>query len=156
MSRSERNPLGLLLGCMAATGGCTNTDGAMKSETVDVATFVQEVQPVFAKRCANPSCHGSGRRPLEVFAVHTHRLDPAHVYLDAPLTETELERNYHRASAFVLEIDRPEQSLLLLKPLARAAGGARHGGDAVFSDRESAEYQALERWIETHLTAGLE
>jgi hypothetical protein len=41
----------------------------------------------------------------------------------------------------------PEESLILLKPLAEAKGGVAHGGGTKFSRRTDRLYVALLRWI---------
>ncbi len=131
-----------------ALGGCAELDAADTLTEPDFEYFVEHVQPVLSSRCANPSCHGDSTRPLEVFAVHAHRLNPADVFVDAPLTEEELQMNYLRACGF-LAIDGPaSDSMIMLKPLAQEAGGGRHFGGAQFMDADAAGYRALETWID--------
>ncbi len=131
--------------------GCLDTGAMVSVPAAEYDAFVSEVQPVLAERCANPSCHGLSGRPLEVFAIHLHRLDPADVHRDLPLTDADLRANYHRASAFFLDGDRAEESPLLLKPLATDAGGSEHSGGAQFVDVAEAEYRALLGWIDEAL-----
>lgn len=138
---------GLALIAAFLTAGCLDTDAMVTVPTADYDAFVSEVQPVLAERCGNPSCHGLSGRPLEVFAVHLHRLDPANVHRDLPLAPAELRANYLRASAFFLDGDRPEESPLLLKPLGQDAGGSEHSGGTQFADIAEADYRALLSWI---------
>jgi hypothetical protein len=118
-----------------------------------VEPFAELAQPVLAERCANPSCHGNPDRPLAVFAVHRYRLDPDATFLDAPLTAEELERNFVRAAAFLLEVDAAEDSALLAKALAREAGGSGHDHGAVFTDRAEHDYVQLLDWATLALDA---
>lgn len=108
----------------------------------DVVAFAEQAQPVFAARCASPSCHGSVERPLSLYAVHRFRIDPADANLDAPLSDEELHYNLLRASAFLLDIDHASQSLLLTKPLAH------HAGVEVFVDDADYDCRRLRSWIE--------
>ncbi len=130
----------LLLGCLPVTDGAPLPLG-------DQARFVSEAQPVLAG-CANPACHGSADRPLEVYAVHLHRMDPADTWRDLPLTPEELFWNQVRASAFLWDLAAAEESPLLRKPLAPAAGGTEHVGGVRFEDTSDAEYRALAAWID--------
>lgn len=47
----------------------------------------------------------------------------------------------------LVDLDEPEQSLLLLKPLAEAAGGVMHGGHDKFSDKSDEAYVDFLAWI---------
>jgi hypothetical protein len=51
------------------------------------------------------------------------------------------------ASGYV-NVDDPPQSLLLLKPLAEAAGGVQHGGHDKFANQEDVAYRGFLAWIE--------
>ncbi len=116
--------------------------------TADAERFAAEVQPILAQRCANPSCHGSADRPLELFAVHQHRLDPTDVYRDDPLTEQELSANFTRSCGFMIDLDRAMDCLLVRKPLARGAGGMGHAGGVQYSGLDEPELQVVIHWIQ--------
>lgn len=134
---------------LALAAACvTGPGGEPLALDVDYAVFVEDVQPVLSDRCANPACHGAQGRPLEVYAVHQHRLDPAEVFADTPLTPAELSLNFHRACGFLVDLERDDDCLLVRKPLAEAAGGVAHEGGDVWSDSSSPELQALRDWIE--------
>jgi len=130
----------LLIGCVGGPG----LDG-------ELDRFVAEVQPVLAERCASPSCHGRPSRPLGLFAVHQHRLDPADVHLDAPLTADELHANYDRALGFVLGASGAADAPLLRKPLAQGAGGMRHAGGIQFEDTQGFRYRSVLQWATAEL-----
>ena len=115
----------------------------------DLATFAADVQPVLDARCATPSCHGRPERPLTVFSPRRYRRDPARRFLDEPLAADELAANAASVASFGFTIgsDGLEDSLVLRKPLALAAGGARHQGGEIFVSRADREYRALYRWM---------
>lgn len=122
---------------------CVEGPGEAALVPVDTGAFFAEVEPVLVERCANPSCHGTAERPLEVYAVHRNRMDPDDVWLDGGLTAEERAANLARARGFVgptLELAR--------KSLDPDAGGMRHGGGAIYADATDAEYATLRDWAE--------
>ena len=125
---------------------CVTGTGEEPPLPADSAMFYERVEPVLALRCANPSCHGSAERPLQVYAVHRHRADPAHIWLDAPLTAAEHAANFDRARAW--RTPDPDASLLVRKPLDPEVGGASHAGGVQFADREEPDWRALYDWVE--------
>ncbi len=136
----------VLIGCVAGPGG------ESPATEPDLEWFISDVQPVLSASCANATCHGDPARPLEIYAVHNHRLDPEEVYLDGALSEQELWLNYRRASAFVDELTWQDEALaddcsLLSKPLDPASGGAEHTGGVQFFDTAEEPYEALRGWI---------
>ena len=48
----------------------------------------------------------------------------------------------------LIDVAAPEQSLLLVKPLAEGAGGVMHGGHDKFADTEDVAYTSFLSWIE--------
>ncbi len=135
------------LGVVAWTAGCaldTDYDGVLPSNARE--QFESSVQPLLEERCSNPTCHGNAERALSLYAVHQHRLDADHVYMDAPLTDEEVRHNYLRASAFLIGISDVDVSPLLRKPLAPDAGGVAHRGETQFPDTETFGYRVLRDW----------
>lgn len=138
---------GLLL--MLLLAGCVTGPGnAGELPLGDDAVFEEEVQPVLGAGCANPSCHGSAGRPLEVFARFQHRLDPDRLHFDEPITADELSLNQEAAAALLLGFDEAVRSPLLTKPLHEHAGGSAHVGGAVFGDTHEPGYGALAAWAQ--------
>jgi hypothetical protein len=129
------------------TGGCDVGAGPVEEwpRFGGLDAFVEQAQPVLAARCANPSCHGRPERPLALFAVHRHRLDPADTFLDDPLTEEELRHNFNQTTAFLLDVSEPDESLLLVKPRSE------HAGVVVFGDAADYDHVRLREWIELAL-----
>lgn len=116
---------------------CVDGPGREALPEVDTAAFFATVEPVLGARCANPACHGTAARPLEIYAGNQHRADAAATWSDAPLTGDEHARNLARARSFL-------PFALLRKPL----DAADHGGGAVWEDTGEAEWQALRDWAE--------
>ncbi len=112
-------------------------------------TFVQEVQPVLARGCSTPACHGQITRPLEIFASGLHRLNDEDLHLPGAISEEELRLNFWRASAFLFEGENPKQCQLLTKPLSPAAGGMGHSGGIQFEDISESDYQVLLSWVDS-------
>lgn len=50
----------------------------------------------------------------------------------------------------LIDVDSPQQSLLLLKPLAEDAGGVEHGGSDKFLDTNDSAYRDYLAWIERY------
>ncbi len=129
---------------------CVDGPGATPVDAPDaLGTFQTYAQPVFEARCANPACHGSVDRPLEVYAVGQHRLDEADRHRQDGLTERELSLNLWRAWSFVGET--AATSELLLKPLDPESGGHEHQGGVIWHDLDAFEAAQLTAWIEGSL-----
>jgi hypothetical protein len=117
---------------------------------LDEAFFRCRVQPVLTKNCATLACHGDGARPFVVFARNRLRLGGSEADRNAFLGDDERAYNFRSAAAMV-DADRPDESPLLMKPLATAAGGWFHGatrlegGQDVFDEREG-EWTVLSDW----------
>jgi hypothetical protein len=130
--------------------GCADETTELVVSTPDRATFEMEVYPVLLRDCAFHACHGSTERFLQVFgpgrgriALDLKPLDPA-----API---EIQHSYDRARSMI-DANRPEQSLLLKKPLATEAGGSGHEGTDelgrnVYRAKIDPGYAALQRWV---------
>jgi hypothetical protein len=67
----------------------------------------------------------------------------------APLTPSELQRNFEQTAGILFGFDNPQDSPLFSKPLqsgTRHAGATLFGGLNVFLNREDPDYQTLLRW----------
>ncbi|MCA9650585.1 MAG: hypothetical protein H6712_16360 [Myxococcales bacterium] len=76
---------------------------------------------------------------------------------DAPLWIVDAECNSGSLATMrnvleqgLVDVAAPDQSLLLLKPLAEDAGGVEHGGDAKFFDTTDGAYQDFKAWVELY------
>ncbi|MBI1895152.1 MAG: PD40 domain-containing protein [Acidobacteria bacterium] len=97
------------------------------------------------RRCG--SCHGKDM-PLPLSASDDQKLPPWQ-----GLNLADLRRRYSRH--LVYNLTRPEQSMMLLAPLSRAAGGYELCRTAVFSDASDADYRKILAYI-TEAKDGLE
>jgi hypothetical protein len=133
--------------------GCAPLPDPEPMPVGDAATFAATVQPVVDERCATPSCHGRPERPLSLFSPLHYRRDPARTFLDEPLDADELDANVRRTCAFTLDLLREHEAvdacLVLRKPLAVAAGGARHEGGEIFRAVDDRDYRTLRAWLAT-------
>jgi hypothetical protein len=117
---------------------------------LDFCVFERDVYPVLARDCAFPACHGTRERFFQVYAPGRVRLDPSTALGAAP-TEAELMNAYDRARSALAAADRPENSILLRKPLEASAGGSAHmGTDAfgrnVYRTTEDPSWIAISEW----------
>jgi hypothetical protein len=142
----------VILALLLLLAGCAVDPGAAPLPAGDPDVFLAEVQPILAAGCGNPACHGDPARPFPLFALGLHRLDPADLYLDVPLSDEELDRNQRAAEAMLAGFDAAADSPLLSKPLAPEAGGSEHRGGVQFVDPTEADYLTLERWGDAALS----
>jgi hypothetical protein len=131
----------VLLGCI---DGPQSSPFAMNA---DFDVFVDDVQPILSSRCSNPACHGAEGRPLEIYAVQQHRLDPKLAWSTEPLTDQELLLNFYRACGFMVDLEYADECDLLLKPLNAGAGGSEHVGGSQFNETSNPEYELIRAWI---------
>ena len=94
--------------------------------------FATEVAPIFSQRgCNNTNCHGALNGQNE-FKLSLFGYDP----------DADFEAVVHHSDGRRIDQDRPEKSLLLMKPTFEVS----HGGGHLFQ-RESFDYQTLVDWI---------
>ncbi|HXJ21713.1 MAG TPA: hypothetical protein VMT03_15925 [Polyangia bacterium] len=101
------------------------------------ADFVNNVQPMLASSCAYGTCHSSVQADL---------------YLTCGSDDDQLQFNYAQAAGFVIAADpdptvvNVDQSEILLRPLAPAAGGVSHTGGTFFQSRSDDTWKSWEDW----------
>ena len=142
----------LLLGFLAS--GCGEHAGSDSASLpdVDFEYYVQYVQPIFEHRCAFFACHGSRQRFLQIYQETRLREipDPDPIFqAPAPLTPSELQRNFEQTRGILYGFEDPQDSPLFSKPLqtgTRHAGATLFGGPDVFLNRDDPDYQTLLRW----------
>jgi hypothetical protein len=120
------------------TGACSDAlPPAGQLMPVDTSTaayqdFVANVEPVFESSCAYGTCHGSPQADL---------------YLTCGSSEAEVNFNYAQAAGFVtLSPINVQQSEILLRPLAPAAGGVSHTGGTFFQSRTDPTWLTWQTW----------
>jgi hypothetical protein len=159
--------MGLLLGVVWATGllltGCDQVQNpVLEPRDLDEAFFSCDVQPVLARECSFPGCHGSTERPFAVYSPGRMRMSaeyglarratPAEdieAGVHPSLTPVERNANYVQAMAFVRPDGSRQASQLLTRPLTVAAGGVYHapGGD-IFQSPSDPGYTTILRWLD--------
>jgi hypothetical protein len=94
--------------------------------------FVAQVEPFLVSSCAYGTCHSSPQ---------------ADMYLTCGASDDEAKFNYAQVAGFVIQNGvNVDQSELLLRPLATAAGGVSHTGGTFFQSRTDATWLAWESW----------
>jgi hypothetical protein len=142
-----RRAVGLALGALLL--GCEAAPEPWQAADVEFRDF-QAVFPVLMRDCGFHTCHGSDERFFRLYGPGRARLDSDTSAFD-PLTGDEASASFQSARSF-LNAAEPEQSLLLRKPLAVAAGGAGHEGvdpfgRNVYRSKDDSGYQALANWV---------
>jgi hypothetical protein len=138
---------------MLLMSGCRGDLGDEAGQlALDEPYFRCRVQPVLTKSCAAFACHGSSERFFTVFARGRLRLGGDESERAAFLRDSERAFNFASAAAMV-DVEVPERSLLLLKPLEPSAGGYYHvgadlfGGADVFASADDPDYRVLREWV---------
>ena len=118
-----------------------------------VPEFERVVYPLLLRDCGFPDCHGNPARFFRVYGPGRTRLAPT-LAIDEPATDEELRASYDRARSMLTAAERPQDSLLLRKPLEIDLGGAPHlGVDAfgqdIYRSTSDPGYDTLLRWAST-------
>lgn len=135
-----------------ALAGCQDLTETAAFAPLDRPFFDCRVQPVLTKTCAGFACHGDAARYFTTFTRNRLRYGGTEDERNAQMRTIERDFNYTSALAEV-DADDPEQSLLLLKPLAEGGGGYFHRGAEifgkgdVFADREDRDFLVLSDWV---------
>jgi hypothetical protein len=140
----------VLLACLV---GCQVDDQGGAVPEADAEVFRRDVYPVLLADCAFPACHGTHERFFAVFGPGRARLSLDTPVLD-PATPDELALSFTRARSMLVSPDGIRRSPLLRKPLAKAAGGAGHGGEDewgenIYASKQDPNFQALFFWATT-------
>jgi hypothetical protein len=113
------------------------------AQTLDYEFFKTQVEPIFLEsRAGHARCYAChGERSNNAFKLET--LAPG----AKSWSEEQSRKNFAAVSRLVAP-GKPEQSLLLLHPLAPEAGGsAYHSGGRQFESRDDAGWKILARWV---------
>jgi hypothetical protein len=123
-------------------GHCTDavpsTFQASSVNTNDPAykDFVSNVEPMLESSCAWGTCHSSVQADM-FLSCGSSGSDPA----------TQLAFNYSQVAGFVVQSGvNVDQSEILLRPLAVAAGGVSHTGGTFFQSRSDSTWLSWESW----------
>ena len=141
-SRSRVARWGLALAAFVLPA-CQGGPGELPLDPVDVDGYAAEVHSYVEIGCATLDCHGDPGRPLRLYGEIGLR---ARADLrDQPMSRSELEDN---AYSFRGVDDAPlDENLVLLKPLAEAAGGLAHVGADVWASESDPGYRCVRAWL---------
>lgn len=111
-----------------------------RAPALDYAYFKERVQPIFLKkRVGHARC----------ITCHAHRSPQLQPLTDGATawTEEQSRKNFAVWKQFVVP-GNPMKSVLLIHPLAEAAGGDRfHAGGKHWNSQDDPEWQALAAWV---------
>jgi len=128
------------LACSTRAPSSTH-DLAVDPPGADFARYKEEIHPMLLARCGAGNCHGSAANELQ---------------LACGSSSEDMRAGYWAAVDYLAT--NPEQSELLRRPLAPAAGGTFHEGGVVFDSPNDGDYAKLLGWAKAHgplVTAGL-
>ena len=104
-------------------------DPTTAPSAADFSTFQSTVEPLIESSCNAGSCHGTQVNALYFACGST----PQEVYWD-----------YYAASQYVSAT--PQQSEIVRRPLATAAGGSYHEGGPIYASVKDPSYTAVLQW----------
>jgi hypothetical protein len=139
----------LYLGLFAACADGREFSGALP--TPDGQVFVSDVYPILLRDCAFVACHGAPDRFFRVYGPGRVRFDLQATKPDDPMTLQEILYSYDRSRSMLATADKPQEVLLLSKPLEPAAGGQGHKGvddlgRNLFASARDPSYAKLAAW----------
>jgi hypothetical protein len=164
--RALRTPLAALRVASLCASALIFAHCGLDNPPTDAPAVTEEyfrcaVEPVLVRECSSPACHGYSERRLRVLAPGRMRmadeyaaarqlitLDDVEEGIQPALTGNEQRFNFLQARGFAR--GPVDESQLLTRPLATAAGGTVHvsrlGGD-VFTSKSDPGYVVLRSWL---------
>jgi hypothetical protein len=140
--QSQDDPEWQTLSSWVRTRPAAAASASSAKPALSFESFKTKVQPVLISarkgnaRCIACHSRGGGNAYLEP-------LPPG----STTYTDEQSRRNFERVSQLVVPGD-PLKSVLLINPLATAAGGSHwHGGGKHWQSQENAEWQTLAAWV---------
>jgi hypothetical protein len=133
---ATENGLPPLEEAIADQGNCNEAlpdgfDPALVDSSVPGFASFDRVQGYLVQNCGSSGCHG---------------VRGADYYLSCGTTEDQKKANFYMTQAFVAED--PDESELLVRPLAAFGGGNYHSGGEFFERRSDSSYEDLRSWAE--------
>ncbi len=140
--------------------GCVDANTPEPWPPLSAERFACKVQPILARQCASPACHGNPARRMQVLAPGRMRMIGELIRaseaqstadrdagLHPPLTKAERDFNLIQARGMVRSNAGWPDPPLLSYPLAIGAGGIYHAPNAdVFMSRQDPDYVILAQW----------
>lgn len=132
----------MLVSVIAALISALTMAQAAAPPALDYDFFKARVQPIFlAKRAGHARCYVCHRGSGATSYLQT--LSPGAVTWD----DAQSRKNFLAVQRYVVP-GHPEQSRLLIHPLAEEAGGDDfHGGGRQFASRNTPEWRAIAAWV---------
>jgi hypothetical protein len=114
----------------------------MGAEALDYEVFTRRIEPLFlGKRAGHAGCYTCHEESNNAFRLE--KLLPGANFW----TEEQSRRNFETVSRLVTP-GAPEESRLLLRPLAPEAGGsAYHSGGRQFNSQSDPAWHAIADWV---------
>lgn len=135
----------------AALGACTVENEAVPdpATTLSEQVFACKVEPILIKQCSYSACHGIANTALRVYSPGKLRAKkPANIdEAIAPLTAAEHHANFESAAGFSFGT-KPDDNLLLRKPLSPSKGGFAHAGGVIFKTNDDVQFSAIGAWLQ--------
>jgi hypothetical protein len=153
---------------MRGTTECKPSEGPTALPALDMEMFKCDVQPIFQRDCSMMGCHGTNTgRPFRTYARGRLRNDeivnrvgtciPATGQVNLfdaatgtimcegwlPHTATEWKKNFDSARSFMLDVTKPDDSLMLRMP---TVGGLPHIDIKLFTTADPA-YATIKSWL---------
>ena len=139
---TARMKAGLLTIVLALLIRQASTPAVQAPQALDYAFFKARVQPIFLEK-----------RPGHARCYVCHQGTSATSYLQtlppgaSTWNEEQSRKNFEAVQRYIVP-GRPEQSRLLIHPLAEEAGGDDfHGGGRQFASKATPEWQTIAAWI---------
>ena len=132
----------LLIALALLTRPTPATSAGLATPPLDYEFFKARVQPIFlAKRSGHARCYVCHQGSSATSYLQT--LSPG----AATWNEEQSRKNFEAIRRYIVP-GHPEQSRLLMHPLAEEAGGDDfHGGGRQFATKTTPEWQAIAAWI---------
>jgi hypothetical protein len=116
--------------------------GLSGAQALDYQIYKTTVEPIFLKKRPTHArcvvCHAAASH-----AFRLELLDPG----ATSWTDAQSRKNFETVSHLV-KPGEPLSSILLIQPLAHAAGGAEfHSGGRQFASQDDPDWQAMEAWV---------
>lgn len=136
------------------TASCTvdpSAPAALTLRDLDFNDFACKVQPITAAKCSMLACHGVEGHALRIYTPGKLRINPMANTLDLrdePIHMSEVQANFAAMRGLAPVNQATDDTPLLHKSLAPAAGGGEHKGGGIFHSVDDAGYVAIKAFLD--------